>query len=91
LLREIDRSEKGGRPPINRDGTDPVLTRTAAATSAGLSERQRKTAIAIAGIGADEFEAAIEAETPPTVTKLTEAGTAKRNKFCGSICGFRRD
>jgi hypothetical protein len=57
LLREIEPS-KGGRPKETPDGGDPSLdesespphTRTKAATEAGPSERQRKTALRVANI-----------------------------------------
>ena len=49
-------------------------SRTNAANAAGLSERQRKDALRVASIPADEFEAAIESDSPPTLTELSEAG-----------------
>ena len=52
-----------------QDGAVP--SRTQAATDAGLSERQRKTALRVANIPEQEFEEAIESENPPTV-KLPE-------------------
>jgi hypothetical protein len=43
LLREIEPAP-GERTDKPRDGTDPKLTRKAAAEAAGFSERQRKIA-----------------------------------------------
>jgi hypothetical protein len=57
LLQQVLVNEKGGRPPKNLDGADPVLTRTQAAGDAGLSERQRKTALRLASIPKDDFKA----------------------------------
>ena len=51
------------------------MTRTQAAIDAGLSERQRKTALRVAAVPAAEFETAIEGANPPTVTALAERGT----------------
>lgn len=59
-----------------RVGTDP--SRSAAATSAGLSERQRKTALRVANIPESDFEDQVESDNPPTVTKLAEQGKVKR-------------
>lgn len=51
-----------------------VPTRSGAASSAGLSEHQRKTALRVADIPEKEFERQVESETPPTVTRLAEQG-----------------
>lgn len=77
LLREIEPA-RGAHWGSKRDGTDPSISRTAAAREAGLSERQRKTAIAVAGIDADTFEAAIESDAPPTVTELRRMAPKER-------------
>ena len=61
----------GGRPPVGE-------TRTAVADAAGLSEHQRKTAARVANIPADEFEAAVESDNPPTIEDLAERGTKKK-------------
>jgi hypothetical protein len=50
LLRQIEAS-KGGRPAETRDGTVPSLTRTSAARDAGMSDRQRVTAVRVAPLG----------------------------------------
>jgi len=60
------------------DGNGTKVTRKDVATEAGLSERQRVTALRVSNIPADEFEAAVESEQPPTVTELAKRGTAKR-------------
>lgn len=55
-------------------------TRTQAASDAGLSQRQAKTALRVANVPEDEFEQAIESEAPPTVTALAERGTRKQEE-----------
>ncbi len=70
LLEEFDARGK-------KDGT--VLSRTEAASDAGLSERQRKTAIRIARIPEQDLEEAIEGEDPPTMTMLGKLGTETRS------------
>ena len=75
LLQEIAPA-MGARTDRPRDGAVPRSpTRTEAATAAGLSDRQRKTALRVAAVPADEFEAALEADNPPTVTQLARRGT----------------
>jgi hypothetical protein len=45
------------------------LTRAQAAAEAGLSKRQKETALRLASIAPEEFEAAVESDTPPTETR----------------------
>ena len=81
LLKQIPRGDAGGANLVQhrRDGTvPPVITRTQAATDAGLSERQRKTANRLANIPRADFEAAVESDQPPTVTELAARGTVSR-------------
>jgi hypothetical protein len=54
-----------------------VPTQHQAATDAGISERQRKTAVRVANIPANDFETAIESDAPPTVTSLADMGRRK--------------
>lgn len=65
LLREIEPS-RGNHWESRRDDTDLSISRKAAADAAGLSELQRKTAIRVAGVPEDEFDARIESDNPPT-------------------------
>lgn len=62
----------------NEDGH--VLGRTEAARRAGLSEHETRTAVAVASVPKDEFEAQVESDSPPTVTSLAKQGTATRPK-----------
>lgn len=57
-----------------------VLTRTDAATQAGLSERQKVTALRVASIPQPEFEREVESDQPPTITKLAEQGKQEKLK-----------
>lgn len=54
--------------------------RKQAARDAGLSEHRRKTAIRVSRIPDAEFEEAVEAEEPTTVTALAHCGTQKLGK-----------
>ncbi len=58
---------RGGESPNSE-------TRKSAATSAGLSPDQAKTAIRVASVPADSFESQVESDKPPTVTALAEQG-----------------
>jgi hypothetical protein len=70
LLKQVPTAQ-GARTDL---GT--VATRSEMAEEAGLSERQRKTALRVAAIPEEEFEAAIESDNPLTLTQLAEIGTA---------------
>jgi hypothetical protein len=82
LLKQIP-PDPGGRPAKTQDGAVPSLTRAQAAEAAGLSERQRKTALRVASVPFEEFERIIESVSPPTITELAERGTAKRDLSTG--------
>lgn len=75
LLKQFDGR---GRPAENKDGTVPNISQKEAAERSGIGERQRKTAVAVASLDADQFDAAVESDTPPTVTKLAEMGKQSR-------------
>src|ERR1019366_7293595 len=71
LLKQIEPS-KGGQPTHDGAGT----SRTKAATDAGLSERQKVTALRVASVPQEDFERQIESASPPTITELARQGTA---------------
>jgi hypothetical protein len=80
LLKEFD-----GRPQNNpsglsgtQNGGAPILGRHEAGTAAGMSRDQQVTAVRVANVPAEEFEAAIESATPPTVSALAEMGRKPR-------------
>lgn len=58
--------------------SDIQPTRAQVARDAGLSERQQKTAMRINAVPREEFEAAVESETPPSVTELAQRGIQPR-------------
>lgn len=62
------------QPPAGGHGR---LTQRQAAEDAGLSEHQELQAVRVANVPADEFEAAIESDDPPTITALAERGTSR--------------
>ena len=78
LLKQLPSGSAANLLQHRQDGGVPSVTRTQAADDAGLSERQRKTALRVANVPRDEFEAAVESEFPPTVTELAARGTASR-------------
>lgn len=57
LLKQIE-SSQGARTDKLPDGDDTKLTRTQAAAAAGLSERQKVTALRVANVPQPEFERA---------------------------------
>lgn len=80
LLKQLDPA-KGGRPSKDThtaNGTS--LSRTDAATEAGLSKRQKDTALRVASVEEKDFEAQVESDDPPTVTRLAQQGTASKPK-----------
>jgi hypothetical protein len=81
LLKLIPRADEATR--YGQVGALPPVTRTQAASIAGLSEHQRKTALRLASIPAPEFDRQIESAVPPTVTKLAEMGTTPRESGRG--------
>jgi hypothetical protein len=83
LLKQIPRADIATR--YGKDGTVPPVTRTSAAIEAGLSERQRKTALRVANVPQDEFEAALASDAPPTVSALAERGRVHRQPYDSPI------
>jgi hypothetical protein len=75
LLRQVAPDPKPGRP--KNGGDAPTITR--AAKQAGLSRDQRVAALRVANVPADDFEDAVEADEPATVTELAERGGYPRS------------
>jgi hypothetical protein len=63
-------------------------TQKEVADQAGISDRQRTTAVRVANVPAEQFEKQVESPTPPTVTKLAEQGTKKREATPARPAGF---
>lgn len=59
-----------------RTGTLP--SQKSVAAEAGISKHQLRQAVSVATVPADQFEAAIESDKPPTVTALAEMGKQSR-------------
>ena len=76
LLKQIPRADQATR--FGQVGTVPPVTRTQAAEEAGLSDRQRKTALRVAEVPKEEFESALAMPQPPTVTEMAARGTVTR-------------
>ena len=74
LLKQIEPQKFNGNQYVVKDGGDPdqPITRKSAAEQAGLSERQRKTALRVANVPEQDFNQSVESDNPPTVTKLAE-------------------
>jgi hypothetical protein len=79
LLSQFEKAQ-GANQNI-RDDDSRMLTRTDAATQAGLSEHERKTALRVAKVDATEFEAAIESDNPPSITEIAKAGITFAKKY----------
>jgi hypothetical protein len=76
LLKLIPRADEATR--YGKVAAVPPVTRTQAATDAGLSERQRKTALRIANVPAATFDAHVESARPPSITHLASMGRETR-------------
>ncbi|WP_049735570.1 hypothetical protein [Rhizobium ecuadorense] len=71
LLKEFD---DRGRPAKNSDDAVTNISQREAAKAAGMSERQKVTAIRVANVPTEEFERQVESDAPPTITQLAEQG-----------------
>ena len=87
LLKEILPKQGGGDRGAGRRSKNsksrgrrrPVDSRAEMARDAGLSDRQRKTALRVATVPSEEFDQRVESETPPSVTELAAIGTQSKN------------
>ena len=71
LLKQVESGQgKTNQYTVLHDGADTKQTRTEAAREAGMSERQKVTALRVANVPEPVFNQAVESETPPTVTQL---------------------
>ena len=71
----------GSNQNINRGGSTNVLTRTDAARAAGFSKDQQNNLARIGNIPADEREAMIESDNPPTISQLAAQGIKPRKNL----------
>jgi hypothetical protein len=74
LLQEIKKMQpKESGALKGRGGPPPTLeTRKTAATDAGMSTDQAKTAIRVSNVPQELFNDQVESDTPPTITRLAE-------------------
>jgi hypothetical protein len=77
LLKSIP-PDKGGRPSETHTGTDTGLSRSQAAADAGMSKRQKDTALQVANVDPAVRDALIESDNPPTITELANLGKKTR-------------
>lgn len=82
LLKQIEKQNKSGINQYSEPsmGAHTRLSRKQAAEEAGMSKNQKDNALRVATIPEDTFNALVDSEKPPTVTKLAEMGTQKRGK-----------
>lgn len=83
ILQQIPRADEetrygwvGESPPADSTSYAKPVGRTKVADEAGLSERQRKTALRVAAVPAAAFESQVESPRPPSVTQFAHQGTA---------------
>jgi hypothetical protein len=79
LLAEIKPAHGANQNIRTATGTN-VPTRTIVASEAGLSKRQKGTALRIASIPAEEFEAMVERDKPASLGRLDERARELRGK-----------
>lgn len=71
LLKQIQ-PQPGKRTDVEPSGGAP--TRLQVASDAGMSRDQMHTALRVANVPQADFDAQVESDSPPTVTKLAEQG-----------------
>jgi hypothetical protein len=76
-LLKLEPSAQGQRNDL-KDSGRLKSPRQQAASAAGLSERQVKTAQRVSNVPREDFERQIESENPPTLTELARQGTMPR-------------
>ena len=76
LLQEYNKGV--GRPRGNGRGV-PTISQRAAAKTAGMSKDQEVTARRVASVPAEEFDATVESDDPPSVTQLADMGRREQD------------
>jgi hypothetical protein len=78
LLTQIEPAKFRGNQHVVKAGDH--LNRTDAAREAGFSPHQQKQALRVAAVPEPDFEAQVESDTPPTLSKLAQQGVKPRSK-----------
>jgi len=78
LLKAIPAAHGGDRRSDQYTADDTLMTREQAATDAGMSKRQKDTALQVASVDPVVRDALIESDNPPTITELAELGKKTR-------------
>jgi len=78
LLKQIEPARGGDRRSDQWADARPLVSRSDAARDAGMSPHQAKQAGRVANVPAEEFEALVESDSPPTVTELARQGTTPK-------------
>lgn len=80
LLRQVESGtgKNNQYAQVKSDGPVMLQSRTQVAAAAGLSERQKVTALRVVSVPKEQRDALIESENPPTVTQLAERGKQAR-------------
>lgn len=76
LLKQFD--GQGKRTDKLADGADSKFSQKEIAREAGISERQQVTAVRVANVPREEFEALVESDRPPSITELAKRGITPR-------------
>lgn len=79
-IGEGDRAGSNDDAPEKTPVGDLPSSATEAARAAGISEHQHKTAIRVANVPSDLFEAAVDSDEPPTVTTLADMGKKQSDR-----------
>lgn len=62
--------------------TNVVMTRERIATDAGMSKRQKDTALRVAAVPRESFEQQVESDAPPTITAAVLAQCLRHSGAC---------
>jgi hypothetical protein len=79
LLKQFDGRNGQNLPDAKSTATDTFsLSQKQIAQQAGLSKRQKDTAVRVASIPQTDFDAEVESENPPTISTLAKLGIQSR-------------
>ena len=78
LLKQVEK--RSGKATAHKSTAGDTFTRKKAAKQAGMSKRQHITAMRVANVPEEEFEADIESDNPSSIAELEAKGTKKQEK-----------